>query len=118
MEEEYLPILYAEALCFVYPSEYEGFGLQLCESMAVGCPVFAANSTCLPEILSDGGRLFQLDSIYGLKELMQNINAERQFLNELKISAQLINQDFTWGKTAQETFKIYKGFQSTKLQVS
>jgi len=53
VEEEDLPILYAEAMCFVYPSAYEGFGLQLCEAMAVGCPILAANSTCLPKIIGD-----------------------------------------------------------------
>ena len=34
-----LPAVYAAALGFVYPSRYEGFGLQLVEAMAVACPV-------------------------------------------------------------------------------
>jgi glycosyltransferase involved in cell wall biosynthesis len=108
VEEEDLPILYAEALCFVYPSEYEGFGLQLCEAMAVGCPVLAANSTCLPEILGNGGQLFDLESSHNLKELMQNINADQQFLDQLKISVKQRSQDFSWGKTAQQTLGIYR----------
>src|SRR5207249_7144989 len=35
VEDRDLPALYADATAFVYPSEYEGFGLQLCESMEV-----------------------------------------------------------------------------------
>lgn len=108
IEDNDLPALYAEALCFVYPSEYEGFGLQLCEAMAVGCPVLAARETCLPEILGNGGETFNLQTVDKLKELMENINTDRQLLNQLKISAKHRSQDFTWGKTAQQTLEIYK----------
>ena len=51
VEDEDLPALYAEALGFVYPSRHEGFGLQACEAMAVGCPTLAARATALPEVL-------------------------------------------------------------------
>jgi len=95
VEEEDLPILYAEAISFVYPSEYEGFGLQLCEAMAVGCPILAANSTCLPEILGNGGQLFDLESVHNLKVLMQNINSDRQFLDKLKTLAKQRSQVFS-----------------------
>jgi len=95
VEEEDLPILYAEAMCFVYPSAYEGFGLQLCEAMAVGCPILAANSTCLPEILGDGGKIFDLKSSDKFKELLLNINSDRQLLNELKTLAKQRSQVFS-----------------------
>ena len=61
VEDAELPALYAEALGFVYPSRHEGFGLQLCEAMAVGCPTLAARASALPEVLGDGGETFALD---------------------------------------------------------
>jgi glycosyltransferase involved in cell wall biosynthesis len=111
VEEEDLPILYAEALCFVYPSEYEGFGLQLCEAMAVGCPVLAANSTCLPEILGDGGQVFDLESPDTLIKIIKSINADQKSHDQLKFLANQRSRDFSWEKTALKTLEVYKNLQ-------
>ena len=43
----------ADAL--VFPSRYEGFGAPLIEAMALGTPVIAADTTCIPEVVGDAG---------------------------------------------------------------
>jgi glycosyltransferase involved in cell wall biosynthesis len=48
----------AEAM--VFPSIYEGFGAPLIEAMALGCPVIASDSTCIPEIVGDAGLVLPL----------------------------------------------------------
>lgn len=48
-----MPALYAEALCCVFPSLYEGFGLPPLEAMAAGTPVVASHVSSLPEVLGD-----------------------------------------------------------------
>jgi glycosyltransferase involved in cell wall biosynthesis len=106
--EEDLPALYAEALCFVYPSEYEGFGLQLCEAMAVGCPVLAANATSLPEVLGDGGLTFGLENPDELAGLLRRISADLDFRKQLSEAALKRSQGFLWERTARATVKVYQ----------
>lgn len=49
--------LYAAAKAFVWPSQYEGFGLPPLEAMACGGAVISANSSSMPEIVGPGGVL-------------------------------------------------------------
>jgi glycosyltransferase involved in cell wall biosynthesis len=48
-----LRALYEGALCFVYPSFYEGFGLPPLEAMVCGCPVLVSRAASLPEVCGD-----------------------------------------------------------------
>jgi len=61
-----LPALYSGALCFVYPSYFEGFGLPPLEAMKCGAPVIVGNKTSLPEVVGDAGLLvdpFDVDDL-------------------------------------------------------
>ncbi|KAA3608703.1 MAG: glycosyltransferase family 1 protein [Planctomycetota bacterium] len=45
-----LRALYENALGFIFPSFYEGFGLPPLEAMALGCPVISSHTSSLPEV--------------------------------------------------------------------
>jgi len=107
-----LPALYHEALALVYPSRHEGFGLQLCEAMAVGCPVLAANATSLPEILGMGGELFPPDDTLGLALLIERLASQPTFRAELQRRAALRSRDFSWMRTARATLEVYSRLQA------
>lgn len=53
VNDEELKALYSNALCFAFPSLYEGFGLPPVEAMSCGCPVLAGNMTSIPEICGE-----------------------------------------------------------------
>ncbi len=51
------PALYAGARLFLYPSQYEGFGMPVAEAMASGTAVVASLSSSLPEVVGEAGVL-------------------------------------------------------------
>src|SRR5690606_17671831 len=58
---------YRNALCFVFPSQYEGFGIPVLESMACGCPVVLSNHSSFPEVAGNAGAYFEQDNAEDLK---------------------------------------------------
>lgn len=109
VSDEEMQSLYTHALCFVYPSIYEGFGIPILEAYANNCPVLLNDTSCFPEIARDAAFYFHLDeSGSSLEECME------QFL---KISAMerlvLLNkqtqrlQYFSWKRSAEKLAGIY-----------
>ena len=108
VEDDDLPALYAEALAFAYPSEYEGFGLQLCEAMAAGCPTLASRATCLPEVLGDGGETFGLADTAELSALLRRLAVDEGFRATLSARARARSAAFSWRRTAEQTLDVYR----------
>lgn len=110
--EQDLPALYTGALCFVYPSYFEGFGLPPLEAMSCGTPVIAGDRTSLPEVVGDAGILvdpFDTDAIgAGLARLIDD-ETLRATLSQrgLERAAR-----FDWRETARRTLQVYE--QATK----
>lgn len=103
--------LYSGAICFVYPSYFEGFGLPVVEAMQCGVPVIAGNRTSLPEIVGDAGLLFDpFDTSALVKALTQVIN-DSGCRAALRIKGLERAKDFNWRKTAQLTLNAYQRLQ-------
>lgn len=49
--------LYRAAELYLFPSDYEGFGLPILEAMICGCPVVAADRSSFPEVAGDAALL-------------------------------------------------------------
>lgn len=109
-----LASLYSGAVCFVYPSLYEGFGLPVLEAMACGCPVITSARGSLAEITQNKAILVDPESDIAIAEGIESI-IDLSFNEREKITAQGVNHSkkFLWQKTAAQTLKIYQSIVSS-----
>jgi len=105
---EDMPALYRGSLSFVYPSYYEGFGLQLTEAMSQGVPIICPNSSCFPEITGGQAAYFSLQNSQELADLFDRMITDQQFRDDLGEKSYLRSKFFSWEKLGQETLKIYE----------
>lgn len=109
--DDFLAALYKKAFCLVYPSLYEGFGIPPLEAMSLGCPVIASKTSSIPEVVGNGGILFDP---FSEDDLMSSIES----LMSDNIRSQLIlkgfeqGKKFSWDKTAIETLNVYESLIS------
>ena len=99
--------LYAGALCLVLPSHGEGFGLPVVEAMALGAPILAANRQAIPEVVGEGGLLFDPTDSAELATLLNRVWLDAPLRRDLSERARQRRKDFSWEKTAALTADVY-----------
>ena len=108
--DEELFSLYHYAQCFVFPSEYEGFGIPILEAYQAGCPVLLNRTSCFPEIAGDAAIYFELNSKSSnlaekVEQLLLMTSDERSALIE-KQKVRLAN--YSWKASAKQMAAIYQ----------
>jgi glycosyltransferase involved in cell wall biosynthesis len=102
-----LPALYTGALCFVYPSYFEGFGLPPLEAMQCGAPVITGDRTSLPEVVGDAGLTidpFDEQAISSaIARMIDDAGLRADFRRKGLERARLFN----WHETARRTLQVY-----------
>ncbi len=105
--ESDLPSLYKYSYCFVYPSFYEGFGLQAVESMKMKKPVLAADNTSLKEVVGMDECLFDP---YNTQQMAHKLDwiLDKNIYEKTVQKCEQRALDFSWKKSAQQTMDVYK----------
>lgn len=103
-----LPALYSGALCFVYPSYFEGFGLPPLEAMQCGAPVIAGERTSLPEVVGDAGLLFDPFDVEALGQALKRVIDDGDLRASLRRKGIERAKRFSWHETARLTLKAYE----------
>lgn len=97
--------LYSGALCLVYPSVYEGFGLPILEGFACSVPVVTSNVGSMKEVADDAAVLVDPENVSEITEGIKiAIGRKKEFISKGKKRL----KNFSWRKTAKKTLEVYK----------
>jgi len=103
-----LKYLYVNALGFIFPSFYEGFGIPILEAFHSGCPTLLSESSCFPEVAKDGAIYFDPCDKSSILDSVESLLDGKYDLKNLTDIAKKIALEYTWEKSAKETFEFYK----------
>lgn len=99
--------LYSNAICFVFPSLYEGFGLPILEAFANNCPVILANASCFPEIARNAALYFEVNEPNSLILQLTRLLYERDLRYDLMGLANKRLENFSWEMMVDKHNDVY-----------
>jgi len=109
--DQELPRLYSDALAFVYPTHYEGFGLPVLEAMQCGCPVITSRDPAVMEVTA--GNAIHTSSAHEIADAMRAIAGDPRLRNTLRGCGLQRAAAFSWARTARETRAVYEEILQT-----
>ncbi|TVQ54732.1 MAG: glycosyltransferase, partial [Spirulina sp. DLM2.Bin59] len=111
---------FASADAFVFPSRTETLGLVLLEAMAAGCPVVAANSGGIPDIVTDGenGYLFDPADPQGAITATQRLLAAAGEREMLRAKAREEAERWSWSAATAQLQRYYQQVLNNSVRVA
>jgi glycosyltransferase involved in cell wall biosynthesis len=103
-----LRALFENALCLVFPSRYEGFGLPPLEAMACGCPVVAARAGAVPEVCGEAALWFDPSRPATLRDALLRLVAEDGLRDSLRAAGLDRARHFTWEAAARALLALVR----------
>jgi glycosyltransferase involved in cell wall biosynthesis len=99
--------LYANALAYVHPSLYEGFGLPPLDAMRHGTAVICSDRSSLPEVVGDAAMLVDPENVKAFADALGEITENATLRRELIRNGLIHVQRFSWNLTAKNTVDVY-----------
>lgn len=103
-----LKMLYQNALVFVYPSLYEGFGLPILEAFANKCPSVISDIRPFREVGGNGCMYFNPNDIEDMSTQIEKVIQSEMLANHLRNAGEIELQNFSIGSCLEKTALVYK----------
>ena len=105
LDDQEVAELYRGALCFAYPSLYEGFGIPVLEAMRCGAPVVSSAGSAMAEVADGAAELVDPLSVESIAAGIERAVARRK---ELRTAGLARAARFSWDAAAEATAAVYR----------
>jgi glycosyltransferase involved in cell wall biosynthesis len=105
---EMLRLFYDAAKVFVFPSLFEGFGLQPLEAMAHGTPVVTSNTSSLPEVVDQAAVLVNPENVFEIMRALQRVLLDQSLREKLQQRGYDQVKKYSWDVSAQQILEVYE----------
>jgi glycosyltransferase involved in cell wall biosynthesis len=106
--DEALAFLYRNALAFVFPSLYEGFGIPVLEALSCGCPAILSNTSALAEAGGEAVVYFDPKSEISIRKAVGDVIFNEDVRRNLRAKGFKQVERFSWKETAHRTAAVYR----------
>ena len=111
IDDDELISLYSNAVCFIYPSLYEGFGIPPLEAQACGCPVVCSNAASLPEVCGDSVIYFDPYSVKDMRDKILSVLNDEILQKELRTKGFNNIKRFSWKRSVEQVIEILRSLE-------
>ena len=108
LDDDSLAYFYNNALAFVFPSLYEGFGMPVLEAFACECPLICSNTSSLPEVAGNAAEYFDPYDVSDMQAVITKVLNDSHLRSELVLKGKNRLPLFSWEATAKKTIELYK----------
>ena len=75
--------MYSNAILFVFPSLYEGFGIPILEAFSCKCPLVCSNTSSFPEVAGNAAEYFDPNDQKSIYQAVQKVLFEKETRQEM-----------------------------------
>ena len=101
------PAMLRGAVCFLFPSLYEGFGIPPLEAMACGTPVIVSDAASLPEVVGGCGLKVRYDDHETMSRYMELMSEDSVYREQWSKAGVERAKSFAWDKSAKKLLIVY-----------
>lgn len=105
---EQLPMIYARAMAFLFPSTVENFPNILVEGLASGAPTFASKLGPMPEIAGDAATYFDPYDTHDIARAIERATNDQALRETLSRRGIERVKRYSWERTARQLLRVFE----------